>query len=70
MTVTAIRKDPQSRTMTLEAEFEASLERVWQLWADPRQLEPWWGPPTYAPVTHWPRSDAGCPWSRSIRQRS
>ncbi|HEY3726480.1 MAG TPA: SRPBCC domain-containing protein [Solirubrobacteraceae bacterium] len=47
MTVTAIRKDPQSRTMTLEAEFEASAERVWQLWADPRQLERWWGPPTY-----------------------
>jgi uncharacterized protein YndB with AHSA1/START domain/DNA-binding transcriptional ArsR family regulator len=47
MTVTTIRKDPQSRTMTLEAEFDASPERVWQLWADPRQLERWWGPPTY-----------------------
>ena len=47
MTVTAVRKDPQSRTMTLEAEFDASPERVWQLWADPRQLERWWGPPTY-----------------------
>ncbi|MGO4427670.1 SRPBCC domain-containing protein, partial [Streptomyces sp. MCAF7] len=21
--------------------------RVWRLWADPRQLERWWGPPTY-----------------------
>jgi uncharacterized protein YndB with AHSA1/START domain len=20
---------------------------VWQLWADPRQLERWWGPPGY-----------------------
>jgi uncharacterized protein YndB with AHSA1/START domain len=20
---------------------------VWQLWSDPRQLERWWGPPTY-----------------------
>jgi uncharacterized protein YndB with AHSA1/START domain len=48
MTVTAVRKDPQSRTMTLEGEFEASPERVWQLWADPRQLERWSGPPTYA----------------------
>jgi len=47
MTVTAVRKDPQSLTMTLEAEFNASPERVWQLWADPRQLERWWGPPTY-----------------------
>jgi uncharacterized protein YndB with AHSA1/START domain len=33
--------------MTLEAEFDASPERVCQLWADPRQLERWWGPPTY-----------------------
>ena len=47
MTVTAVQKDPQALTMTLTAEFEASPERVWQLWADPRQLERWWGPPTY-----------------------
>ena len=47
MTVTAVRKDPQTLTMNLEAEFNASPERVWQLWADPRQLERWWGPPTY-----------------------
>ena len=47
MTVTAVRKDPQSLTMTLDAEFDAPAERVWQLWADPRQLERWWGPPTY-----------------------
>ncbi|HEY5859236.1 MAG TPA: SRPBCC domain-containing protein [Actinomycetota bacterium] len=47
MTVTAIRKDPESLTMTLDAEFDASPDRVWQLWADPRQLERWWGPPTY-----------------------
>jgi uncharacterized protein YndB with AHSA1/START domain len=46
MTVTAVRKDPKALTMTLDAEFEASAERVWQLWADPRQLERWWGPPT------------------------
>jgi uncharacterized protein YndB with AHSA1/START domain len=47
MTVTAVRKDSQALTMTIEAEFDASVERVWQLWADPRQLERWWGPPTY-----------------------
>ena len=47
MTVTAVRKDSHTLTMTLDAEFEASPERVWQLWADPRQLERWWGPPTY-----------------------
>ncbi len=47
MTVTAVRKDADKLTMTLDAEFEASPERVWQLWADPRQLERWWGPPGY-----------------------
>ena len=47
MTVTALRKDPEALTMTLDAEFDAPAERVWQLWADPRQLERWWGPPTY-----------------------
>src|SRR5919199_1263452 len=47
MTVTAVHKDPQALTMTIEAEFDASPDRVWQLWADPRQLERWWGPPTY-----------------------
>jgi hypothetical protein len=43
----AVRKDPQALTMTIDAEYDASPERVWQLWADPRQLERWWGPPTY-----------------------
>jgi uncharacterized protein YndB with AHSA1/START domain len=47
MTVTAVRKDPEHLTMTLDAEFEASPDRVWELWSDPRQLERWWGPPFY-----------------------
>lgn len=47
MTVTAVHKDPNALTMTITAEFDATPERVWQLWADPRQLERWWGPPTY-----------------------
>lgn len=47
MTVTAVRKDPHALSFALDAEFDASPERVWQLWSDPRQLEQWWGPPTY-----------------------
>ena len=47
MTVTAVQKNTAALTMTLTAEFDASPDRVWQLWADPRQLERWWGPPTY-----------------------
>jgi uncharacterized protein YndB with AHSA1/START domain len=47
MTVTAVEKNRDTLSMTVQAEFDASPERVWQLWADPRQLERWWGPPSY-----------------------
>ena len=47
MTVTSVRKDPEALTMSITAELDAGVERAWQLWADPRQLERWWGPPTY-----------------------
>src|SRR5215212_8140730 len=50
MTVTNVDKDLDARTLTIVAEFDASVERVWELWADPRKLERWWGPPT-APAT-------------------
>jgi uncharacterized protein YndB with AHSA1/START domain len=61
MTVTAVRKDPQALSLTLDAEFDASPERVWQLWADPRQLERWWGPPSYpATVTKHELTPGGC----------
>ena len=47
MTLKDVTKDPENLTMVVIAEFNAPVERVWQLWADPRQLERWWGPPTY-----------------------
>src|SRR5256714_9601322 len=47
MTVTAVQKDASALSMTVVADFPASPERVWQLWSDPRQLERWWGPPSY-----------------------
>jgi uncharacterized protein YndB with AHSA1/START domain len=47
MTVTSVHKNPENRTMTLTAEFTATVAGVWQLWADPRRLERWWGPPTH-----------------------
>jgi uncharacterized protein YndB with AHSA1/START domain len=45
MTVVSSSTDPQALTMTFVAEFAAPPQRVWQVWADPRQLERWWGPP-------------------------
>src|SRR5206468_12185633 len=47
MSVTNVTRDLDNLTLTLFADFDAPIERVWQLWADPRQLERWWGPPTY-----------------------
>lgn len=47
MTVIAVDRDPVALTLTIVAEFAATAERVWQVWADPRQLERWWGPPGY-----------------------
>ena len=47
MTVTDVRKDTETLTMTITAEFDAPIDRVWRLWEDPRLLERWWGPPTY-----------------------
>jgi uncharacterized protein YndB with AHSA1/START domain len=47
MTVTNVHKDPDALTMTITVELDATAERAWQLWADPRQLERWWGPPGY-----------------------
>src|SRR5262249_52444632 len=43
--VTRIEKDPEALTMTVTADLDATVARAWQLWADPRQFERWWGPP-------------------------
>ena len=47
MTVTNMHKDPEELTMTMTVELDTTVERAWQLWADPRQLERWRGPPMY-----------------------
>lgn len=47
MSVTSVDKDFDALTLTLIADFDATTERVWELWADPRLLERWWGPPTH-----------------------
>jgi uncharacterized protein YndB with AHSA1/START domain len=47
MPVVSTSKDADALTLTLVAEYAVPPERVWQLWVDPRQLERWWGPPTW-----------------------
>ncbi|WP_109208816.1 MULTISPECIES: SRPBCC family protein [Microbacterium] len=45
MPVTDVTTDAEALTMTLEAEFAAPVERLWQAFTDPSQLERFWGPP-------------------------
>ncbi len=47
MSTTRVHKDPDALTMTVTTTLDATAERAWRLWADPRQLERWWGPPGY-----------------------
>ncbi|MGH9274693.1 MAG: SRPBCC family protein [Acidimicrobiales bacterium] len=50
MSVTSVDKDFEALTMTITADLDATVERAWQLWADPRQFERWWGPPGMPPT--------------------
>ncbi len=47
MPVTDVQHDLDSLTLTITADFAASVERVWEVYADPRQLERVWGPPSH-----------------------
>ena len=47
MPVTDVRQDLDNLTLTITADFAAPVARIWQVYADPRQLEKVWGPPTY-----------------------
>ncbi|HEY3438837.1 MAG TPA: SRPBCC domain-containing protein [Actinotalea sp.] len=47
MPVTSTIQDPEKLTLTIVADLAAPPKRTWQVWVDPRQLERWWGPPTW-----------------------
>jgi uncharacterized protein YndB with AHSA1/START domain len=47
MPVTDVQQDLDNLTLTITADFAAPVKRIWQVYADPRQLEKVWGPPTY-----------------------
>lgn len=47
MSITSVDTDYEKLTITLIADFDAPIERVWEMWSDPRKLERWWGPPTH-----------------------
>src|SRR4051812_30224217 len=47
MPVTDVQQDFDKLTLTITADFAAPVERIWQVYADPRQLEKVWGPPSH-----------------------
>ncbi|CAN5149223.1 hypothetical protein BH09ACT2_BH09ACT2_02870 [soil metagenome] len=47
MPVTSVEKDLDQLTITVIADFTAPITRLWDAYMDPRQLERFWGPPTY-----------------------
>jgi uncharacterized protein YndB with AHSA1/START domain len=47
MSMVSSTQDPRALTLTIVSELAAPPARVWQVWSDPRQLERWWGPPTW-----------------------
>lgn len=47
MPVTSVTKDPATLTFTIVADFPVSQQRLWDAYADPRQLERFWGPPSW-----------------------
>ena len=47
MPLTSVTKDATTLTLTVEADYPVSQQRLSDAFADPRQLERFWGPPTW-----------------------
>ncbi|MBL8998235.1 MAG: SRPBCC domain-containing protein [Gemmatimonadetes bacterium] len=44
MPITSVTSDPHALTITVVADYPVPVERLWEAYADPRQLERFWGP--------------------------
>jgi uncharacterized protein YndB with AHSA1/START domain len=47
MPIKSVVSDPEALTLTVVGEYPVPVERLWEAYADPRQLERFWGPETY-----------------------
>lgn len=47
MTIRSLDTDPTKLTLTVVADFPVPVHRLWDAYVDPRQLEAFWGPPTW-----------------------
>ncbi len=47
MPLTSVTKDAARLTLTVVGDFPVPQQRLWDAFADPRQLERFWGPPSW-----------------------
>lgn len=47
MPITSVLSDEAALTLTVVGEYPVTVERLWEAYADPRQLERFWGPETW-----------------------
>ncbi len=47
MPITSVASDASALTLTVIADYPVPVERLWDAYADPRQLEKFWGPETW-----------------------
>ena len=62
MNKTIFTEDLSSNTMLVEREFKASIEQVWQAWADSEILKEWWAPLPFKAVTKTMNFSEGGHW--------
>jgi uncharacterized protein YndB with AHSA1/START domain len=57
MPITSLTSDPVALTLTAVGDYPVPVERLWEAWTDPRQLERFWGPPEWPAtfIEHDPR---------------
>ena len=47
MPIKSVASDPENLTLTVIGDYPVPVERLWEAYADPRQLERFWGPETW-----------------------
>ena len=47
MPIKTVESNPESLTLTVVGEYPVPVERLWEAYADPRQLERFWGPESW-----------------------
>ena len=47
MPIESVTSSPETLTLTVVGEYPVPVERLWEAYADPRQLERFWGPESW-----------------------